>query len=704
MTKQQSWWLFLVPCIPILAAWDRFIVPAGTSVSDILITHYPNLLFIQRSLASDQGIPLWSPLILSGYPFTANPLSTLWYPPAWLSLLFPLPLGINLVMAMHIFIGCLGFYRLLCRMQLDNRIAALGGMIYGWLPAGYAHMTAGHFTWVCASAWLPWLLIFCVESLSGEWKTIIRAGFFFGVTALVDLRFTAYSAILWLAYLIFNIILHSSKGSRFGWMRSVGKCVIVPLAAAGLSAIVWLPLMEYTGLSTRSLMTIEDSLFLSLPPVQLTGLVVPGHPASIEWILYSGAGCLLLACLSFSFLKKRRELAFWLGAAVIFIVWSLGDGLTINRWLVALPGFDLLRVPARGVFFSSVSLLVTAMISLDVLVKNPPQKVVFLRLGTLFLTILIVMLQVFVILSNPQKNAMLGEYVIIWLAVAGLILSFSYLKISSHAFLICFSVLSLIDLSYFDFTLTSWLSSSEALTQGSEEVQYLQSAGSEGRIFSPSYSIPQHTAAYNQLELADGIDPLQLRAYSQFVRQAGNLDWEGYSVTLPPFKTGDLAKDNLDIQPDPRTFGLLNVQYLVSAFPISMKDWDLVKETKNNYLYHNRYARGWAWIETNGIEDQRLSENVTGIIREPDRILLNASGPGKLVLSEINYPGWQAWVDGQSVEIKPAHEILRAIDLDAGTHRIEFQFKPFTPVIGMVVSVLTCLLIFLRLKGKLIYG
>jgi hypothetical protein len=702
--RRQSWWLFLIPCIPVLTAWDRFIVPAGTNVSDVLITHYPNLLFIQRSLASGQGIPLWSPLILSGYPFAANPLSTLWYPPAWLSLLFPLPLGINLVMAAHVFIGCLGFYRFLCRMQLDNRIAALGGMIYGWLPAGYAHITAGHFTWVCASAWLPWLFIFSMEGLRGEWKTVIRVGLFLGLTALVDLRFAVFSVILWLAYLIFRTIYTSSAESRSGWMRSAAKWVAVPLTAAGLSAIIWLPLMEYTGLSTRSLMTVEDSLFLSLPAVQLTGLVIPGHPASIEWILYSGAGCLLLACLSFSFLQKRRELAFWLGAAVILIVWSLGDGLAINRWLVSLPGFDLLRVPARGVFFSSVSVLVTAMISLDALVKDPPQKAVFLRLGTLFLTILVVILQVFVILSNPQKNAMLGEYVIIWLAAAGLILSFSYLKISSHAFLICFSILSLIDLSYFDFTLTGWLSSTEALAQGGAEAQFLQSTGSESRIFSPSYSIPQQTAAYYRLELADGIDPLQLQAYSQFVRQAGNLDLDGYSVTLPPFKTGDLATDNLDIQPDARAFGLLNVQYLVSAFPISMKDWDLVKETENNYLYHNRCARGWAWVETNSTEDQSLSENVTGIIREPDRILLNARGPGKLVLSEIDYPGWQARVDGQSVEIKPAHEIFRAVDLDAGTHRIEFQFKPFTPVIGMVISIVTFLLILLLLKGKLIYG
>jgi hypothetical protein len=115
-----------LPCLPLLAAWDRFIVPAGTDVSDILISHYPNLLFIQRSLANGLGIPLWSPQILSGYPFSANPLSTLWYPPAWMSLIFPLPLGINLVMAAHVFLGCIGFHRFLRRLDISDGTAILG--------------------------------------------------------------------------------------------------------------------------------------------------------------------------------------------------------------------------------------------------------------------------------------------------------------------------------------------------------------------------------------------------------------------------------------------------------------------------------------------------------------------------------------------------------------------------------------------------
>ena len=46
------------------------------------------------------------------------------------------------------------------------------------------------------------------------------------------------------------------------------------------------------------------------------------------------------------------------------------------------------------------------------------------------------------------------------------------------------------------------------------------------------------------------------------------------------------------------------------------------------------------------------------------------------VFSEIYYPGWQAKIDGQPVDIARADYILRVMNVPAGQHTIEMWFDP----------------------------
>ncbi len=692
MKKRYYWLLLFLPCIPILAAWDRFMVPAGTKISDIMISHYPNLLLIQKSLANGQGIPLWSPQILSGYPFSSNPLSSLWYPPAWISLLFPLPLGINLVMGLHVFIGSAGFYYLLRRLNLSDGVATLGGLLFGLLPAGFSHIAAGHFTWVCASAWLPWLLASSFSDTRSTWKAIVFPAGSLGMMMLADLRFAVYGGIFWLAVITYQAVFSSIAGSIHSGIKPFGRAGISLLLAAGISTVVWLPLLEFTNLSTRSLMTIKDALYLSLPPVQLTGLVVPGHPSTIEWIIYPGAACLLLALISVSFLSKRTNLWFWLGFALLCLVWSLGEIIPTNQWLVTLPGFNLLRVPARGLFFLDTALVIAAMIALDHLIKNNPDKAMYLRLGTIFFTVLVILVQIFVTGANPEKNSFLIWHSFCWLIIACLILFFSYRKITARLFLICMGFTAVGDVLISDLNLIEWRTVSETLADGMEEARYVVETNPNFRVFSPSYSIPQQTAASYGIELTDGIDPMQLRSYSDFVRRAVSLSTEGYSVTLPPFKSGDPKLDNAGVEPDAKAFSLLNVRYLVSAFPIKAKGWELVNQTKKSFIYLNRLAPGWAWVEPAFSSELDDNRDVEKIIRSANQITLEADGPGLLVLSEINYPGWQASVDGQPVDVRTAHSVLRSISLSEGHHQVEFRYIPYRVFTGAGISLFAILL------------
>lgn len=63
---------------------------------------------------------------------------------------------------------------------------------------------------------------------------------------------------------------------------------------------------------------------------------------------------------------------------------------------------------------------------------------------------------------------------------------------------------------------------------------------------------------------------------------------------------------------------------------------------------------------------------------EPNRLVYKTSSSkdGVAVFSEIYYPGWQATIDGQPVEIARADYILRVMNVPAGEHTIEMWFDP----------------------------
>lgn len=49
---------------------------------------------------------------------------------------------------------------------------------------------------------------------------------------------------------------------------------------------------------------------------------------------------------------------------------------------------------------------------------------------------------------------------------------------------------------------------------------------------------------------------------------------------------------------------------------------------------------------------------------------------GVVVFSDIYYPGWQADIDGQQVDIACADYVLRALNVPAGRHTVRFKFDP----------------------------
>jgi hypothetical protein len=74
----------------------------------------------------------------------------------------------------------------------------------------------------------------------------------------------------------------------------------------------------------------------------------------------------------------------------------------------------------------------------------------------------------------------------------------------------------------------------------------------------------------------------------------------------------------------------------------------------------------------------------------PERVVVEADldEPGYLVLADAWYPGWQTTVDGDRVPVCRADLLFRAVDLEAGKHRVVFAFRPDSQAVGAIVSVI----------------
>ena len=86
---------------------------------------------------------------------------------------------------------------------------------------------------------------------------------------------------------------------------------------------------------------------------------------------------------------------------------------------------------------------------------------------------------------------------------------------------------------------------------------------------------------------------------------------------------------------------------------------------------------------------------------EPNHLTYSSvnSNPGIAVFSEMYYPhGWNAYIDGKLKEHFEVNYVLRAMEIPAGKHKIEFKFEPTLIQVGgnitMASSIILVLVLF----------
>lgn len=671
--------LLLLPLVLLLPALNAFPYPSPAArFSDLTLTHYPNALYLRQSLFGEGRLPLWSPNILSGMPFAANPLAGVWYPPGWLALFLPLPLGFNVLIALHLLWGGLGMCGLLRAEGLAAPAALFGALAFVFLPKLFAHYGAGHLTLLYAVPWTPWLLWAARERYFGRrgdaffaWQALA-----FAVILLADVRWAAYAALLWWAYSLAYTAWRT-------WPRRLVQLLEQSLLAALLAAPLLLPLAQLVSLSSRAAMTLQDALAFSLPPARLLGLLFPDFGGFHEYMLYAGQAVLALSLLVLIRSVRHPAGLFWVWTALLALLLALGVYLSPLALLARLPGLDLLRVPARWLFVAGLALAGAAACALDAMLNQPNS--LRPRRGGLMLTALAAFslaltASVWVIGGQLSLNFVWGAAFILASAIwIGLRLGG---RLPAKAWLVGLFALALLDWAGLDRTLFAPRSVTAVLAEGEPVAEYLAAQTGEFRIYSPSYSLPQQTAAAAGLQLADGVDPLQLAAYVAFMQPASGVPATGYSVAVPPFATGDPATANASYPPDAALLGRLNVRFVAAEYDLSVEGLQLDAQFGATRLYRNLLAAPRLWLQP--LEDAAAQSLPTPELTlwSPDRIEIHSQGPGLLVLSEVVYPGWQVWVDGISQPLETIDGLLRAVRLPSGDHRVVFAFRPLSLAIG----------------------
>ena len=108
---------------------DQLLVWRGAEYSDILISHWPNAFYFKESLNTWGQIPLWNSMILSGMPFAGDPLSGIWYPPNWLTLITPIQLAFNLLFWLHLAWTGWGMYHWMKALGVGTAGSLIAGLV-----------------------------------------------------------------------------------------------------------------------------------------------------------------------------------------------------------------------------------------------------------------------------------------------------------------------------------------------------------------------------------------------------------------------------------------------------------------------------------------------------------------------------------------------------------------------------------------------
>jgi hypothetical protein len=223
------------------------------------------------------------------------------------------------------------------------------------------------------------------------------------------------------------------------------------------------------------------------------------------------------------------------------------------------------------------------------------------------------------------------------------------------------------------------------------------------------------------LQDVQGYNPVQLKRFVEFLNAINGHTQE--------YHDADVLPEGLDSP----LLDLLNVRYIVipadvpadrhdltnllETYPVVYRDAEvqILKRTTalpRAWMVHaaRRVEPGGALpLLTSGAVDPRqtalvetappdlvrptdaATEKTRVVDDAPERIKLtvSAAAAGLLVLSEVSYPGWEVFVDGEPARSYVVDHLLRGVAVPAGEHTVEWRYHSDAITFGLAVTLTT---------------
>jgi len=700
---------------PLLWLWPALAAGRTPSFRDQGDFFYPLKLYTAARMRAGE-LPLWNPLSGAGEPWLANGQSGVFYPPTLLFLLPSAALAGGLFLLVHYALAAWGARRFLKEENVSDAGALLGAAAFA--ASGFAASLSAYWNHFGAWAWVPAVAL---VARSGFRRRTDAAGF----AVLVGLQAMAGSPEVSAATVVLAAALAWSPRAEFPEppapaprpLRLMRLAAGVGLGIA-LAGWVLVPMAELAAHSERQ---------RAFPEAEReVGALGPGDAASVVGYTPASFGSAYLATLflpPFALVAAagafredhRRGLAILLAAAAVLGIVLAAKGAP-GLWLRRLPPLDRIRYPAKALVWTSFGISMLAGLGLDSLRFSPGSD----RSRAVFgaLSVAALALAAFMPAPFPVRLACAVGAAAIGLCAVGLgrgPAAGGALAAAAAAALVAALGLALRPLPTF---------AAEAALRGcSEPIEAL--ARVAGRVVTPPMG------ALWRWVLRDGrFDAATLERQRDALLGYTNLTCRVPSVrTASPLATAGAAAIAASIgdAEDALPAGAASARVLWTPFPParlpSRKVGDFYRAPLAPYRPRLSYLRGyavepdaeraWSRIASGRVDlanevllDRRPDPDpgpgdphpmLLARLEEdsPERVVaeVTASYAGILVLTDLAYPGWVAEEGGRRLPLLRADGWFRAVALPAGSHRVEFRYRPVSWTIGVALSAIAAIVL-----------
>lgn len=731
-TSLQTWWDAGILALLILVFFRDILLENAYFWEDFLYFTYPVRNFAATSMAMGT-LPFWNPFSFSGMPFLADMQTTVFYLPCTLLALFVSHGMLNfywleLLIIAHYVLAGVSMYWLARALGTHRTPALFAGAAY--MLSGFMITHAIHQQIITLVAWYPLiLLLFRRALLEKAWKWVFLAAITLGHSILAGHpQLSFYFFFFLLIYFLFELFTAYRGAAVFSqpaFLMTAKAATIVALSI-GLVLIQILPTMELSGLSQRAQITYEKSAEGSLAWSHLLTLLFPkffgtagagGYNywgAASYWFywetcIYLGILPLLLALLSGVLLKKNKYVAFFWGYAAFALLFSLGNNFPMHQLFYNyIPGFSTFRNPARIGIFLVLATSLLAGFSLQHLLyeERAVKESRLLRFTLIAVAAIGVSLWMIVVtnsgsglfpfLKNPQtlatvKRDTFASLTILLLScglVYGIIQRASWKRWAGPALIVVF---------FGDMLLfggeqnNATLNPAEYFSRAEPIVRFLKKEG-QNEIFRVNTRNPQgmimdrNQGMIDRIFMMEGYSPLALQRL-QAPLASGDDMFDLLNVKYRTVTDEQARALNLALHPTyfPRAFFLYRLH-------VVHNEEELLAYLKSPEFDHRTIAvlekdPGRTLEPT--ADSARGTARITGYSNNVITLDVRTSRDGLLVLSEMYYPGWKAFVDGTETEIYRTDYNLRGMFVPKGDHKIEVRMESDAFKRGGLVTLLS---------------